>query len=110
MAQDSTNNPWLFDAATQGEGFGPSLDSVSVVFTVRPYINQLKIGTGAGGDVLIYSRKNAGTGNHARVNIVDFSSTPANDTLWVPIDARVDGLYIQTLPTGGRVYAFHGEK
>jgi hypothetical protein len=60
MSKDVTSNPWTFDAAAQGEGFGPNKDSVSVVFTIKPYIDRIKIDTGDGGNVLIYSRANAG--------------------------------------------------
>ena len=109
MAKDVKANPWVLDAATQGEGFGPNEDSVSVVFTVKPYVNQIKVDTGDGGDVLVHSRKNASAGDHARYVVVKLDDTPANDTLWVPIEARVDGIYATTLPTNASLFIYHGE-
>lgn len=110
MAQNSSSNPWYMDAAGQGEGFGPNKDGISVVFDTKPYINQVKLETGDGGDFLMYSRKNAGSGDHARIILLKLDNTPANDTLWIPMDCRVDGVYIQTLATNAAVYVFHGEK
>lgn len=110
MAKDVKANPWKLDATGQGEGFGPNEDSVSVVFTVKPYVNQIKVDTGDGGDVLIRSRNTASAGSHGRYDIVKLDNTPANDTLWVPIEARVDGIYITTLPTNASIYVYHGER
>jgi hypothetical protein len=108
MAKDVTGNPWLFDAATQGEGFGPNKDSISVVFTTKPYIDRIKVDTGDGGNVLIRSRSAAGTGDHSRIDILKADSTPANDTLEWPIKHRVDGIYIVTLPANATIKVWHG--
>lgn len=110
MAKDIKANPWVFDATTQGEGFGPNLDSISVNFTIKPYINQIKVDTGDGGDVLVRSRNTASAGSHARYDIVKLDNTPANDTLYVPIEAKVDGIYVVTLPTNASLYVYHGER
>jgi hypothetical protein len=103
MSKDVTGNPWIFDATTQGEGTAPNADSVSVTFICKPYIAQIKIVTGAtGGDVQVDDRK---TGGRA---IAFVESMLANDTLWVPIDLRVKGVYIKTLPASAKVYVYHG--
>jgi hypothetical protein len=107
MAKTGLNTPiWTFGAAADGEGFGPNKDGISVNYTCKIYIHRLKIDTGDGGDVLIYSRKEAGTGDHARSVILKADSTPANDTLEWPFESYVDGIYIQTLPTNASVVVF----
>jgi hypothetical protein len=112
MAKDVTSNPWYFDATTQGEGFGPNKDSVACVFPyVKPYIQRIKVEAGDGGsDVTIYSRKNAGTGDHSRITILELDSVTASDTIECPMGIRVDGVYIQALPTNGKVFVYHGEE
>lgn len=124
MAKDVSANPWVFDATGQAEGLGPSLDSGpevthTVNFNVPVYIQQIKVVTGGtGGDVLVYSRKIVGTEDptqypkcdqRKRYEVLFLDETPANDTLWVPINTRVDGIYVNTLPTGAKLYVYHGE-
>ena len=108
MAKDVSGHVWTFDAATQGEGFGPNLDSISVNITSKFYVHALKVDTGDGGDVLVESREGT-TGDatiHVKYTVVKLDSTPANDTLWVPIEAYVDGLYVTTLPTNGSIQVY----
>lgn len=135
MSKDISANPWVFDAVGQCEGFGPSLDAEKSVyepegeepsipaadkpvFNTSIYIRQIKITTGAGGDVLVYSRKVAGTADpteenkpdqHKRYEVLFADATPADDTLWWPMDQRVDGIYVETLPANAKLYVFHGE-
>ena len=136
MAKDISANPWVFDAVGQCEGFGPSLDAEKSVyepegtepsisaankpnFNTPIYIREVKITTGStGGDVLVYSRKVVGTADpteenkpeqHKRYEVLFADATPANDTLWWPINTRVDGFYVETLPAGAKLYVFHGE-
>lgn len=136
MAKDVSANPWVFDAAGQAEGYGPWLDSQKSIFepegtepsisaankpnfNIKPYIRQVKVVTGStGGDVLVYSRKVVGTADpteenkpdqHKRYEVLFLDETPANDTLWVPMDQQVDGIYVETLPTGAKLYVYHGE-
>jgi hypothetical protein len=136
MAKDVSGSVWLFDAVGQCEGFGPSLDaeksiyepegtepSISAankpVFDIPIYIKQIKVVTGStGGDVLLYSRKVVGTADpteenrpdeRKRYEVLFLDATPANDTLWVPMDRRVDGIYVNTLPSGAQLYIYTGE-
>ena len=135
MAKSVSANPWVFDAVGQCEGFGPSLDaeisiyepegtepSISAankpVFNTTVYIKQIKVVTGDGGDVLVYSRKVAGDadpteenkpGERKRYEVLFLDATPASDTLWVPMDVRVDGIYVETLPANAKLYVYHGE-
>lgn len=124
MAKDVSGNVWKFDATGQAEGYGPSLDSAvrggtpvthTVNYDVPLKIKQFKIETGSGGDVLIYSRKIVGTEDptqypkcdqRQRYTVLSLDSTPASDTLWVPMGTRVDGIYIETLPTNAVVWAY----
>ena len=136
MAKDVSANPWVFDAVGQCEGFGPSLDAEKSVyepegtepsisaankpnFNTPIYVREIKVVTGStGGDVLLYSRKVVGTADpteenkpdqHKRYEVLFLDATPANDTLWVPMNQRVDEFYVETLPAGAKLYVFHGE-
>ena len=108
MAKDITGQPWKFDATGQGEGIGPSLDSVSVNFPVQVYIDHIKVETGDGGDVLLYSRQNAGT-EQKRYTVLSLDQTPSGDTLAVEMRKRVDGIYVETLPANAVLWVYHGE-
>jgi hypothetical protein len=99
-----------FDATTQGEGFGPNKDSISVVNTGKLYVRRFKVDTGDGGDVLVRSRLNAGAADHARFDVLKADSTPANDTLDWPYHGYVDGLYVVTLPTNAKIIVLLGEE
>ena len=97
-----------FDAGDQGEGFGPNKDSVSVVYTHKIYVARIKVDTGDGGDVLLYSRQEAGAADHARYEVLKADSTPANDTLEWPIHKRVDGVFVETLPANAKIVVWLG--
>ena len=102
MAKKVDNNPWTFDAADQYEGWANRAQSTKPVFEVKPYISRIKIDTGNGGDILITT-----DGTDAN-EVVKADSTPANDTLEWPIQKRVDGIYIDTLPTNATIQVWHG--
>ena len=70
-------------------------------FKVPIYIRQFKLDTGDGGNFLMDESSGG-----QRVSKLD--STPANDTLWVPIDRYVEGIYITTLPANASVEVYHG--
>jgi hypothetical protein len=137
MAKDISANPWVFDAAGQCEGFGPQKDTVksryepvgtppaisaadAPNFICKLNIRQIKVVTGStGGDVLVYSRAASGTADpttenepdvNKRYEVLFLDATPANDTLWVPMDVTVDGIYVNTLPTGAKLYVYLSEK
>ena len=131
MAKTVNGDIVVFDAEDQGEGIGPwmdtqpgrkgfvSLSGHTVVYDFPIYVDHLKIVTGSGGDVEIRSRKVDPTADptefnkpdeRKRYNVVFLDATPANDTLWVPIRKRVDGLYIFDLPTNGQVQAYLGNE
>jgi len=107
MAKDVKANPWFFDAAAQGEGFGPNEDAVSVVFTVKPYISLLRIKGGAGGSVVIHSRQNVSVGNNDRYVILN-ETLGAGESKDFPVNQRVDGLFLTTFPIDAELFAFHG--
>jgi hypothetical protein len=102
MAKKVDNNPWVFDAADQYEGFANLAQSTKPNFGVKPYVQRIKVDTGAGGDVLITT-----DGTDANV-VLKADATPADDTLEWPIGARVDGIYIDTLPTNATIKVWHG--
>lgn len=104
MAKDVTGNPWTFDAAAQYEGFANRNETTAPVFAVKVFVQQIKIDTGDGGNVAI------DTDSAATRQVVKADNTPANDTLWWPIDHYVEGLYITTLPTNATITVWHGEK
>jgi hypothetical protein len=98
----------IFDAATQGEGFGPNEDSISVSTAEKLYVQRIKIDTGDGGDVLIRSRNTASASDHARYDVVKADNTTANATMQWPIGKRVDGLYVVTLPANATITVILG--
>jgi len=135
MAKVVGSNLVVFDAEGQGEGYAawldtqrsvyeseeatPAMGSETVVFTVPLYIRQFKVVTGAGGDVQLYTRKVAGDADpteenkpqeHQRKEILFLDETPASDTLWVPMNGRFDGVYVNDLPTNGKIYMYLGEE
>ena len=70
-------------------------------FQVPIYIRQFKLDTGDGGNFLM----DESSGGQ---RVCKLDSTPANDTLWVPIDRYVEGIYITTLPANASVEVYHG--
>jgi hypothetical protein len=88
--------PWIMTAAgdTEGRGAGGEYE-----FPI--YIQQIKVDTGDGGDFLI----NAASGSGRKLKL---DSTPANDTLWVPINATWERFYVETLPTNATIEIYHG--
>jgi hypothetical protein len=104
MAKEITGNPWVFDTATEGEGYGPNADSVSVNFNTWIYIKRIKVYTGtSGGDVQVDDRKTSGR------EILFLDNTFANDSIECPMGIAVKGVYIKTLPTAAKVYVYHGK-
>jgi hypothetical protein len=102
MAKDITGNPWVFDTATESEGFANRNESTAPNITTNIFINRIKVDTGDGGDVAI---DNDATPTR---RIIKADSTPANDTLEWPIGHYVDGIYITTLPTNATITVWHG--
>lgn len=118
MAKDVTGQPWYFDAAAQGEGFGPNADGVSVVFNKPVFIKRIKVYTGDGGEVLLYDRKDAPavTGapgptdaHFARHTVLDLKTLAAQDNFEVPVEATLLGIYVSILPASAYLEVFHGE-
>lgn len=109
MAKDVHANPWVFDTQDTGEGLGPDLDAVATVFKIPIYINRIKIYTGAGGAIRLESRKNAGAGNRAKIDVIRLQNTAAQETIEVALGHYFDGIYLTTLPTDALVYVYHGE-
>jgi len=119
MAKDVTGQPWYFDGAGQGEGFGPSLDGVPVAFDSRVYIKRVKLYTGDGGAVRVYDRQTLppvlGTpsenddAQHARHVVFYLQNLAAQDNLEVPVEKELLGFYVDTLPTNAYMEVFHGE-
>ena len=70
-------------------------------FPVPIYIRQFKLDTGNGGNFLM----NESSGGRV---VSKLDSTPANDTLWVPMETTVGGIYITTLPANASVEVHHG--
>jgi hypothetical protein len=103
-------SPWIFEKEGEGEGFGPNEDGIPVNFVIKPYVQRIKVDTGDGGDVLVYSRKGASSGSHARYTVLKEDSTSADDNLQRPIGKRVDGIYIETLPDNAKVVVWHGRE
>ena len=105
MAKDTSRQPWIFDAADQSyvpdatSNRGPVQSTSS---GQKPWIRQIKLDTGDGGDFLI---NDADGGNR----LLKLDNTPANDTLWVPIGASWKGLFVQTLATNASLEVYHGE-
>lgn len=70
-------------------------------FPVPIYVRQFKLDTGDGGNFLM-DESSSGQ------RVCKLDSTPANDTLWVPIDRYVEGVYITTLAANASVEVYHG--
>lgn len=109
MAKDISHNPWKFDTAAEGEGFGPNQDSVSVNFEHKPYVSRFRVYGGNGGAVLVSSRQNASVGNNDKHDVLNVPAMPAGETLDFPIGTNVDGIYIDTLPLNALVYVYLNE-
>ena len=118
MAKDVTGQPWYFDASGQGEGRGPSLDGVSVVFPTRVYIKRVKLYTGDGTTLLVYDRKTSppvlglpgeDDAQNSRHIVLHFQNLAAQDNFEIPIEATLLGFYVETLPTNAYLEVFHGE-
>jgi hypothetical protein len=75
-------------------GSGTHTLNAQNVYQFPIYIDEIKVDTGAGGDVLVTIGSDSGDRQ------LKLDSTPANDTLWVPIRKRVRSIYAQTLPAG----------
>jgi len=117
MPKDVTGQPWYFDAAAQGEGFGPSLDGVSVAFDGRIYIKRVKLYTGDGGAVRVYDRQTSppvlglpgeDDAQHARHIVFYLQNLAAQDNFEIPVEAELLGFYVDTLPANAYMEVFHG--
>jgi len=106
MAKVITDQPWKFDAAGQAEGKAAwdnaQIDNTNLEYDIPIYISQIKVDTGDGGNVLLT------TGVTDGLVILKLDDTPADDTLWVPMEKYFDGILIQTLPTNAAVFVYHG--
>lgn len=98
MAKTLTGNPWIFTAAGDAEGQG-----MGGVYDLPIYIDQIKLDTGDGGDFELLDAE-GGT------SILKLDSTPANDTLWIPIGHYQDSVYVGTLADNASIYLYHGRK
>jgi len=104
MVKQATGNPIIFDATTQGEGYGPNEDGISTLFNTPIYVKRIKVYTGtAGGDIQVDDRATSGK------EVLFLDSTLANDSIECPIEVFVKGIYIKTLPTAAKVYLYHGK-
>lgn len=86
-----------------GTGSGTHTANMQNVYQFPVYVNQFKVDTGDGGDFLLTTIADAGS------RLLKLDNTPANDTLWVPIDQRVTSVYVQTLPANATVEMYLGE-
>lgn len=87
-----------------GTGSGTHTMSAPNVFQVPIYIQQLKVDTGDGGNFLLTETADA------QDRLVKLDNTPADDTLWVPINSYVESLYVQTLASNASIEVYHGHK
>lgn len=136
MAKTVNGDLVVFDAAGQGEGFAcwldtqrsvyepesatPAMGTETVVYQCPLYVRFFRVVTGGtGGDVRLYTRKVASTADpteenkpdeQKRFEVLFLDETPADDTLWVPYGGYVPGLYVDTLPSGARIFVHLGEE
>jgi hypothetical protein len=101
MPKDVTGSIWIFDTAGQNEGEANAAESTAPNFNTRLFITMIRVDTGDGGNFLL-NESNGGR------RIVKLDNTPADDTLWVPINRWVAGIYVQTLPANASVEVLHG--
>lgn len=108
MAKQVVGDTIRFDAEGQGEGYGPALDGVSVVYNVPLYVRHIKVNSGAGGDLTINSRKISGDADptefplcdqRKRYEVLFLDDMDANEPYMIPMEKYVDGLYIEDLQT-----------
>jgi len=85
-----------------GAGSGTHTLSMQNIFNLPLSIDQIKVDTGDGGDVLLTYTSDG------QDRLLKLDSTPANDTLWVPIRKVVEALYVQTLPTNASLEVYTG--
>ena len=105
MAKELSTNPWVFTAAADQEGIGRGGE-----YQIPIYVEQIKLDTGDGGDFLVTTASTSDTGalGYPGKRLLKLDNTPANDTLWVPINRDWDNFHIQTLPTNASVEIYHG--
>jgi hypothetical protein len=85
-----------------GAGSGTHTLSMQNIFNLPLAIDQIKVDTGDGGDVLLTYTSDA------QDRLLKLDNTPANDTLWVSIRKTVEALYVQTLPANGSLEVYTG--
>ena len=83
-------------------GSGTHTLNMQNVFNLPLAIDQIKVDTGDGGDVLLTYTSDA------QDQLLKLDNTPANDTLWVPIRKHVEALFVQTLPTNAQLEVYTG--
>ncbi len=85
-------------------GTGTHTMSAQNVYKVPIYIEQIKLDTGDGGDFLLTETSDA------QDRVLKLDSTPANDTLWIPVNHYVEALYVQTLASNASMEVYVGDK
>ncbi len=95
MAKTLGKEPWIFTATSDAEGQGNSGE-----YDFPFYIDHIDLDTGDGGDFLLLD---ASGGDQVK----KLDNTPANDTIRMEIRGFVQGIFVSTLATNGRILVFH---
>ncbi len=85
-----------------GAGSGTHTLNMQNIFNLPLSIDQIKVDTGDGGDVLLTYTSDA------QDQLLKLDNTPANDTLWVPVRKKVDAIFVQTLPANAQLEVYTG--
>ena len=105
MAKDTSGNPWIFDTAGEKEGqedFSVTDDN----FDVQIYVKTMLLVNPAGANNTTFEVLE---GDSTDSSITGALVVAAGAHYQLDVNGYVDGIYIATLPTGGKVYVYHGE-
>lgn len=104
MAKDISHNPWVFDAVDQYEGWANRNETVAPVFEIKPFVDFILFESGATGGN--YEVTDANDGN----SLTGLITLGANSQVQVSIGKYVDGVYIDSFGSDGKILVYHGQE